>query len=48
MTADALVLMVATLAVVWGGLGASIAFLARRPDRSDLPDGGQDTPAPPE
>ena len=44
MTADALVLMAATLAVVWGGLGASIAFLARRPDRADLPEGGDDAP----
>jgi hypothetical protein len=46
MNADALVLMVATLAVIWGGLAASVVLLARRPERTDLPEGGEDGPDP--
>lgn len=42
MSADAVILMVVTMLVIWGGLAASIAFLARKPEREDLPDGGHD------
>ncbi|WP_144018816.1 methionine/alanine import family NSS transporter small subunit [Demequina sp. NBRC 110056] len=46
MSADAIVLMVVSMAVIWGGLGISVAVLARKPERTDLPEGGEDTPAP--
>ena len=44
MDAGAVVLMVATMALIWGGLGVSVAMLARRPERDDLPPGGEDDP----
>ncbi|GAB3159643.1 hypothetical protein GCM10027059_06210 [Myceligenerans halotolerans] len=40
MNAGAIVLMVFSLLVVWGGLGVSIAMLMARPERTDWPDGG--------
>ncbi|MFV0634452.1 methionine/alanine import family NSS transporter small subunit [Demequina sp.] len=42
MSPEAITLMVVSMVVIWGGLGASIAFLARKPERDDLPDGGED------
>lgn len=46
MNADALILMIVVMAIIWGGLVASIVFLARRPEASHLPDGGEDTVVP--
>ena len=37
--------MVATAALVSEGRGASVVMLARRPERDDLPPGGEDDPA---
>lgn len=46
MNADALILMIVVMAIIWGGLVASIVFLARRPEAGHLPDGGEDTVVP--
>lgn len=35
MTTDAIIMMVAFLLVIWGGLAASAIHLARTPDNSD-------------
>ncbi|WP_083966573.1 methionine/alanine import family NSS transporter small subunit [Demequina globuliformis] len=40
MSTEATVLMVVTLAVVWGGLIASILFLRSKPEADDMPAGG--------
>ncbi|MDE0573283.1 methionine/alanine import family NSS transporter small subunit [Demequina sp. B12] len=42
MSAQAVILMIVSMVVIWGGLAASIVFLARMPEREDLPDGGHD------
>ncbi|MFV0287676.1 MAG: methionine/alanine import family NSS transporter small subunit [Demequina sp.] len=42
MSGSAMALMVVSMVVIWGGLAASIIFLARRPEREDLPEGGED------
>ncbi|WP_156157569.1 methionine/alanine import family NSS transporter small subunit [Demequina pelophila] len=42
MATDALVLMIVSIALLWGGLAASVVFLARRPERVDMPAGGED------
>ena len=44
MTGPSMALMAASLLLVWGGLGVSVALLARRPEREDLPEGGDDDP----
>ncbi|WP_082095894.1 methionine/alanine import family NSS transporter small subunit [Demequina flava] len=46
MSTGAIILMVVTLAVVWGGLIASILFLRAKPERDDMPTGGDDEPLP--
>lgn len=38
MNANAIVLMVVALLIVWGGLGVSIAMLMARPERTDWPE----------
>jgi len=48
MSGDALALMLATMVLIWGGLGASVAFLARRPEATDVPEGGDDDPVAPD
>jgi len=40
MTPIAIVFFVIAAVLVWGGLAASIVFLARRPEVSAYPDGG--------
>ncbi|WP_082093501.1 methionine/alanine import family NSS transporter small subunit [Demequina sediminicola] len=45
MSADAIVLMVITLTVVWGGLIVAILALRARPEREDMPEGGNDDEA---
>lgn len=42
MNPSAIVLMVLSLLLVWGGLGVSIAMLMARPERSEWPDGWTD------
>ncbi|WP_297083260.1 methionine/alanine import family NSS transporter small subunit [uncultured Demequina sp.] len=44
MSGDALALMLASMAVIWGGLAASVTFLARRPESTEMPEGGEDDP----
>lgn len=39
MNVGAIVLLVVSLVVLWGGLAASIVLLARRPERTDWPTG---------
>lgn len=46
MTSSAIVLMVISLVVLWGGLAASIVAIVRRPDRTDWPSGGEDEGGP--
>lgn len=46
MSAAAMTLMVVVMAVIWGGLVASIMFLSRRPESADMPAGGEDTQVP--
>lgn len=42
MTGLAILFLVISLIIVWGGLAASIVFLARRPDVDRFPPGGED------
>ncbi len=42
MTPIAIVFLVLSILVVWGGFAASALFLARRPEREDYPAGGVD------
>jgi len=42
MNGDAILLMVLSLAVVWGGLVVSILALRARSERADFPSGGED------
>lgn len=46
MSTAAIVLMVISLVVLWGGLAASIVAIVRRPDRTDWPSGGEDERGP--
>lgn len=46
MSADALALMVASMLLIWGGLAGAVGFLARQPERPDMPTGGEDDPPP--
>ncbi|WP_454860596.1 methionine/alanine import family NSS transporter small subunit [Promicromonospora soli] len=41
MSAEAIALLVVSLLVVWGGLAVSIVALARRPERTEFPPGGE-------
>ncbi|WP_144276393.1 methionine/alanine import family NSS transporter small subunit [Demequina sp. NBRC 110053] len=47
MSPEAVALMAVSMLIIWGGLVGSIVLLARRPEPTDLPDGGEDTPAQP-
>lgn len=40
MTPTAILFLVLAIAVVWGGLTASLLFLRARPERTDYPSGG--------
>lgn len=42
MSADAAIMMIVALVIVWGGLVASILALRARPERADYPPGGED------
>lgn len=42
MSGSAIALMLVSMIVIWGGLGVTIWFLARQPERDDLPAGGED------
>ncbi|MCA5891778.1 methionine/alanine import family NSS transporter small subunit [Isoptericola sp. NEAU-Y5] len=42
MTTPAILLMILALLIVWGGLVVSILALRARPERDDLPPGGED------
>jgi len=42
MTPVAVLFLVLSIVVVWGGCIASVVFLARRPERTDFPPGGHD------
>jgi hypothetical protein len=41
MSGAAIALLIVSLVVVWGGLAVSILALARRPERTDWPQGSQ-------
>ncbi|SDS00109.1 Putative methionine and alanine importer, small subunit [Paraoerskovia marina] len=42
MTSTAVIFLIVTIVVVWGGLIASIVALRRRPEAENLPEGGHD------
>ncbi len=42
MTLTAIIFLILSILVVWGGLAASLVLLSRRPERSDYPEGGVD------
>lgn len=42
MTPTAVFFLIFAIVLVWGGFVASVLFLSRRPDRTDLPPGGVD------
>lgn len=44
MSAIAIVFLVVSIVLVWGGLAVSSIFLARRPEVETYPDGGEDGP----
>ncbi|WP_156162216.1 methionine/alanine import family NSS transporter small subunit [Demequina iriomotensis] len=46
MTGDALTLMLVSIVLIWGGLAASIVYVARRPENDHMPAGGEDTRVP--
>ncbi len=46
MSTPSLLLMLASMAVIWGGLTVSAVTLVRRPENSHMPSGGEDDPAP--
>lgn len=46
MSTESLIVMILVIAVVWGGLAASIVALVRRPEAADMPVGGEDTQVP--
>lgn len=45
MTAVAVVFMVLSIVIVWGGCAVSAVYLSRRPERTDFPPGGEDPAA---
>ncbi|MEV0893027.1 methionine/alanine import family NSS transporter small subunit [Promicromonospora sp. MEB111] len=46
MSGAAIILMVISIVVLWGGLAASIVAIVRRPDRTDWPEGWEDDGGP--
>jgi Putative methionine and alanine importer, small subunit len=42
MTPTAIVFLILSILIVWGGLAASLVLLSRRPEREDFPEGGVD------
>lgn len=46
MTTTAIIFLVVTIVVVWGGLLVSILALRAKPEATDLPDGGHDDEGP--
>ncbi len=42
MTTVAIIFLILSIVVVWGGFAASTFFLSRRPERKDYPAGGVD------
>lgn len=42
MSATAIVFLILSIVLVWGGLVASTVFLARQPEPSHFPPGGED------
>jgi hypothetical protein len=42
MSAEAAIMLIVTLVIVWGGLVVSILALRARPEREDYPAGGED------
>ncbi|WP_156160741.1 MetS family NSS transporter small subunit [Demequina soli] len=46
MNGSAIALLTVSIVLVWGGLGVSIAILARRPENDHMPEGGEDTRIP--
>lgn len=42
MTPIAIIFLVLSVLVVWGGFAASTLYLARRPERAQYPPGGSD------
>lgn len=45
MTPIAIIMLIVSIVLLWGGLTASIVFLARRPDVAAYPAGGLDDDA---
>jgi hypothetical protein len=48
MSTSAILMLIVTLVVVWGGLAGAILALRARPERSDYPPGGEDDVAAPD
>jgi hypothetical protein len=44
MTGIAIVFLILSAVIIWGGLLAAVIFLARRPEISEYPAGGDDLP----
>ena len=44
MSAVAILFLVISIVLVWGGLAASVVFLARRPEVPSYPAGGEEPP----
>lgn len=44
MTPIAITFMILSIVLLWGGLTASAVFLARRPETSEYPAGGEELP----
>ncbi|GAA1981936.1 hypothetical protein GCM10009718_18760 [Isoptericola halotolerans] len=42
MSTEAILMMIVAMLIIWGGLIVSIVVLRARPERTDLPSGGQD------
>ncbi|ROS73386.1 MetS family NSS transporter small subunit [Cellulomonas sp. PhB143] len=47
MTATSVTFLVLTLAIVWGGLVASVLYVRARPEADHLPPGGEEDPEDP-
>lgn len=46
MSGSAIALLAVSILLVWGGLAVSIVMVARRPENSHMPPGGEDTQVP--
>ncbi|MDN4476237.1 methionine/alanine import family NSS transporter small subunit [Demequina sp. SYSU T00192] len=46
MSTEALILMLVSIVLIWGGLAGSIIVLARKPENDHMPEGGEDTRVP--